>query len=144
MEMYDKFEKGGFDGSVLESYENTLCVIVGLDKFKLLMGNEFTSLFSDLLIKIKAMPKVNFIVLDSVDNIKKSEYDSWYKVVVNSTRGIWIGDGFASQFTLKSTLSSRQLSAKLNNTFGYYVDGSLTVLIKVISDVGEEEDYETL
>ena len=144
MEMYDKFEKGGFDGSVLDSYENTLCVIVGLDKFKLLMGNEFTSLFSDLLIKIKAMPKVNFIVLDSVDNIKKSEYDSWYKVVVNSTRGIWIGDGFASQFTLKSTLSSRQLSAKLNNTFGYYVDGSLTVLIKVISDVGEEEDYETL
>ena len=98
----------------------------------------------NLLIKIKAMPKVNFVVLDSVDNIKKSEYDSWYKVAVNSTRGIWIGDGCASQCTLKSTLSSRQLSAKINNTFGYYVDGSLTVLIKVISDVGEEENYETL
>jgi hypothetical protein len=90
------------------------------------------------------MPKVHLILIDNVDNIKKMEYDPWYKAIANPSRGIWIGDGFSSQFTLKSTLASRTLSAKLDNSFGYFIDGSLTVLFKAITEVGEEDEFESL
>ena len=49
-----------------------------------------------------------------------------------------------SQFLIKSTLTSRALSVKVDNTFGYFVDGSVTVLMKVITEVGEEDQIETL
>ena len=49
-----------------------------------------------------------------------------------------------TQYTLKSTLSSRILSAKLEKNFGYYIDGNTTVLVKFISELGDEEIYETL
>ena len=144
LQMYDEFEKGSYDASALDKYGEYVCVIVGIDKFKLLLGLQFNSIFGDMFVKIKAMPKVHLILIDNVDNIKKMEYDAWYKAIANPSRGIWIGDGFSSQFTLKSTLASRTLSAKLDNTFGYYIDGSLTVLFKAITEVGEEDDYESL
>ena len=63
--------------------------------------------------KIKAMPKVYFVFIDAVDNLKKQEFESWYKTLFNGTRGTWIGNGLGTQFTLKSTLSTRALSLKL-------------------------------
>ena len=143
LKMYEDFEKAGFDESALNSYGEYVCVIVGIEKFKALLGSDFNSLFSDLINKIKALPKVHFLFVDVVDSIKKQEFDPWYKALFNGTRGIWIGNGMGTQFTLKSTLSTRVLSAKIDDDFGYYVDGSTTVLIKVVTDVGEEE-IETL
>ena len=142
--MYDEFAAGGYDPAAISKYGEYVCVIAGIDKFKMLLGADFNSQFADLLVKIKAMPKMYFIIMDEVDNIKKLEYDTWYKAVVSPTRGIWVGEGMSTQFTLKSTLSARQLSAKIDNTFGYYVDGSVTVLVKLITDVGEEDQYESL
>ena len=142
--MYDEFAAGGYDPAALSKYSDYVCVIAGIDKFKMLLGNDFNAMFGDLLVKIKAMPKMYFVLVDGVDNFKKMEYDPWYKAVVSPTRGIWVGEGMGAQYTLKSTLSARQLSAKLDNTFGYYIDGSVTVLVKLITDVGEESDYEAL
>ncbi len=141
--MYDEFEGSGFDENSLSKYSDYVCVIIGIDKFKTLLGADFNPLFGDLISRIKTMPKVHFVIIDVVDNIKKQEFDSWYKALFNGTRGTWIGNGMGTQFTLKSTLSTRVLSAKIPEDFGYYVDGSTTVLIKTITEVGEEE-YETL
>ena len=140
--MYDAFAAGGYDPAAIKDYPDMVCVIGGIDKFKMLTAIDFNPLFADLLVKIKAMPKFNLIMIDAVDNIKKLEYDPWYKAVVSPSRGIWVGDGMSTQFTLKSTLSARQLSAKLDNTFGYYIDGSVTVLVKLMTDVGEESEID--
>ena len=138
-EMYKVFTDGGFDSAALDSYSEIVVVIVGIDKFKMLLGDDFNSLFGDVVNKVKAMPKFHFIMVDSADNLKKCEFDAWYKAVVSPTRGIWVGDGIANQYSLKSTLSSRQLSATLDNTFGYYVDGSVTVLVKMITEPSDDE-----
>ena len=143
-DMYDKYKNAGFDPESISEYGEYVCVIVGLDKFKNVLGDEFNGAFGGLLSMVKAMPKVHFIFIDSVDNFKKNEFDGWYKDSLSSTRGIWIGNGIANQYTLKSTLPTRILSAKVEKNFGYFVDGNTTVLIKVPSEVGEEEDYETL
>lgn len=143
LEMNKKYEESGFDVSVMEGYPENVCVIVGIDKFKILFGNDYLPVFNELLLKIKTMPKIHIIFIDTVDNIKKMEFDGWYKTTISPTRGVWVGDGFANQFVLKSTLSPRVLSAKVDNNFAYYIDGSVTVLFKVITEIGEDE-YEAL
>lgn len=143
-DLFNKYKEAGFDTNSISEYGEYVCVIVGVDKFKNMLGSEFDGAYSGLLSMIKGMPKIHFVLIDSADNFKKREFDTWYKDTITGTRGIWIGNGMGSQFTLKSTLTSRVLSVKLEKNFGYYVDGSTTVLVKFISEIGEEEIYETL
>ena len=143
-DVYNKYKEAGFDTSVLSEYGEYVCVIVGIDKFKNMLGSEFDGAYSGLLSMIKGMPKIHFVIIDSADNFKKREFDSWYKDTISGTKGIWLGNGMGSQYTLKSTLTSRVLSTKLEKNFGYYVDGNTTVLVKFISEQGEEDTYETL
>lgn len=145
-DIFNKYKAAGFDTSAINEYGEYVCVIVGIDKFKNILGSEFDGAYSGLISMIKGMPKVHFVIIDTSDNLKKREFDSWYKDTVSGTKGIWIGNGMGSQYTLKSTLTSRALSVKLEKNFGYYVDGNTTVLVKFISEAGEEENetYETL
>ncbi len=143
-DMYSKYKDSGFDVNSLKDDASYVCVIVGIDKFKTLLGGDFDGAFSGLLTMVKGMPKVSFVIIDTADNIKKREFEAWYKDTLPGTRGVWVGNGIANQYTLKSTLPSRVLSVKVEKDFGYYVDGNTTVLVKLVSEVGEEEVYETL
>ena len=143
-DMYTKYKDSGFDVESLKEYGEYICFIVGIDKFKNMLATEFDGAYSGLVSMIKGMPKVRFVIIDSSDNIKKREFEPWYKDTVSGTRGVWVGNGMGTQYTIKSTLSSRVLSAKLEKNFGYYVDGNTTVLVKLISEMGDEEVYETL
>ncbi len=141
---FTKFKEAGFDASALKDQGEYVCFIVGIEKFKNILGSEFEGAYGGLLTMIKSMPKFHFILIDTCDNFKKREFDSWYKDTISGTKGLWIGNGMGTQYTLKSTLSTRVLGAKVDKNFGYYVDGNTTVLVKYISEVGEEEVYETL
>jgi S-DNA-T family DNA segregation ATPase FtsK/SpoIIIE len=141
---FNKFKEAGFDSNALKDQGEYVCFIIGLEKFKNVLGTEFDGAYSGLISMIKSMPKFYFVLLDTCDNFKKREFDSWYKDTISGTKGIWIGNGMSTQYTLKSTLTSRILGAKLDKNFGYYVDGNTTVLVKYISELGEEEVYETL
>jgi S-DNA-T family DNA segregation ATPase FtsK/SpoIIIE len=143
-DMYNKYKESGFDVNTLNDDPSYVCIILGIDKFKTLLGGDFDGAFSGLLTMVKGMPKVSFVIVDTADNIKKREFEPWYKDTLPGTRGIWVGNGIANQYTLKSTLPSRVLSAKIDKDFGYFIDGNTTVLVKLISEVGEEEVYETL
>ncbi len=141
---FNKFKEAGFDAGALKDQGEYVCFIVGLEKFKNVLGTEFDGAYSGLVSMIKSMPKFYFVLIDTCDNFKKREFDGWYKDTISGTKGLWIGNGMGTQYTLKSTLTSRVLGAKLDKNFGYYVDGNTTVLIKYISELGEEEVYETL
>ena len=141
---FNKFKESGFDAGALKDQGEYVCFIVGLEKFKNVLGAEFDGAYSGLISMIKSMPKFYFVLIDTCDNFKKREFDGWYKDTISGTKGLWLGNGMSTQYTLKSTLTSRVLGAKLDKNFGYYVDGNTTVLVKYISELGEEEVYETL
>ena len=46
---------------------------------------------------IKDLRKIAIVIMDTIDNIKQFEYENWYKTVVPSNHGVWIGDGIADQ-----------------------------------------------
>ena len=141
---FNKYKESGFDVNSLKEQGEYVCFIIGFEKFKNILGSEFDGAYSGLVSMIKSMPKIHFVLIDTCDNFKKREFDSWYKDTISGTKGIWIGNGIATQYTLKSTLSTRILGVKLDKNFGYYVDGNTTVLVKYISELGDEEVYETL
>ena len=71
--------------------------------------------------------------MDSLDGLKKQEYENWYKAIVTTNRGIWLGNGIADQFTLKLAKTPRVLRELIPEDFGYSVKNGIATLIKLIS-----------
>ena len=83
---------------------------------------------------------MSYIIVDTFDNLKKLEYDLWYKDIVNSTRGIWIGNGLAEQSVLRLTVSSRAISNELPNNFGYNIVSGIPTLFKYIESYDTDDE----
>ena len=82
---------------------------------------------------------IKFIFIDTIDIFKKMEYDNWYKAIVKSNQGIWIGNGISEQYTLKITKITRELQQDVGEGFGYIVKRGVPVLTKFLTT--EEEGY---
>ncbi len=80
------------------------------------------------------------MIVDTFDNLKKLEYDGWYKDIVNSTRGIWIGNGLAEQSIFKLFASTRSLPNNIPNNFGYNIVSGIPTLFKYVESYDSEEE----
>ena len=112
--------------------QNKLYIIIGFDKFKSKLSSENANKLGTLLEKGKDLGIINYIIIDTVDKIRKYEYDSWYKTVVNNTRGIFLGNGITEQMTLKLTKNDHNLRTDIADNFCYVVNHGRPVLVKYV------------
>jgi S-DNA-T family DNA segregation ATPase FtsK/SpoIIIE len=84
--------------------------------------------------------KQTYIFIDNVDKIKKLEYDNWYRSIVNTSQGIWLGNGIADQFSLKLVKIGKELYYEIGKNFGYVVKRGLPILVKFIEDEDSEDE----
>lgn len=131
------YVKSGYDSDSLKGYGNMVFVIVGINKIKTILGKDFDTLVGNTFIASKKLSKISYVFVDAFDNIKKLEYDLWYKDIVNSTRGIWIGNGLAEQSVFKLFANSKSISGNIPNNFGYNIVSGIPTLFKYI------ESYES-
>ncbi len=135
----EEYVNNGYDTSALDKYGDMVFVIVGINKIKTMLASNFDSLVTTPMIESKKLGKISYVIADSVDNLKKTEYDSWYKDIINSSKGVWIGDGLADQ-TLFRVFSTRSIEPNLPYNFAYYVVSNKLVLFKYIEKYGEPEE----
>ena len=88
----------------------------------------------------KDIRKLSCVIVDTIDNIKQFEYESWYKTVVPSNHAIWIGDGISDQYTIKLSKNPKYIKEEIGNRFGYSIKKGNPVLIKVLSNSEAEEE----
>ena len=129
---FEKYKAAGFDAGALNDQAESVCFIIGFDKFKNVMGTDFDSAFAGLVSMIKTMPKFNFVLLDTCDNFKKREFETWYKDTISGTKGIWLGNGMGTQYTIKSSTYTRETRTQIESDFGYNVDKGAATLVKLL------------
>ena len=81
-----------------------------------------------------------YSLVDSIDKFKKYEYEDWYRASINNTRGIWVGDGIANQFSIKLAKTTKDLYDEIGNKFGYLVERGTPALIKLLEEVEKGEE----
>ena len=133
----EAYQNSNFDKNSIASVPSTVIFVSGLDKFMAKLSLENKKLFGKMLETGKELEKYSFVLIDSVDKFKKVEYDDWYRNTVNNTRGIWIGDGIANQFSIKLTKTTKDLYDEIGNKFGYVVERGTPVLVKLL-EKGED------
>lgn len=99
------------DYKKISSVPNNLIVILGFEKFYTKLDDDHKKAFQKILSDNKEEPKISFIFLDLPGELKKHEYEEWYKNNIDNANGIWIGPGLGQQFVIKVTSSSSALSA---------------------------------
>ena len=133
-----------YNVQAISGCQDLLIIIVGLNQFKNKLSMELQDKLDKFMCMTKDIRKVSIVICDVIDNIKEFEYENWYKTVVASNHGIWIGDGIADQYTMKLSKNPKQIKEEIGNKFGYSVKKGNPIFIKVLSDSinDEEEDDE--
>lgn len=119
----------------IKEIEECLCVIVGFDKFVSGLAKEDKDVFINILNKAKETLKIHFVFIDIPGGFKPYEYETWYKSSVDSSTGLWVGDGFAEQFLIKPTKVIQDYYAVIGNNYGYLVYKGQVKFIKVIEKI---------
>ncbi len=137
-QQYEEYKTNNFSKKVLEKYKTKLTVVIGLEKFKTRLEEAKQKELDAFFSKTQEMQKHVYIFVDNVDKLKKLEYDNWYRSMIVSNQGIWLGNGIADQFALKLVKVGKELYQEIGNDFGYLVIRGVPTLVKLIDD---EEGY---
>ena len=85
-------------------------------------------------IKYSVIGIINFIIVDTIDIIKKYEYESWYKTTVNNANGIWFGNGINDQFSLKLSSKLEEMKKEIPTNFCFVVNRGIPKYVKFIEN----------
>lgn len=82
--------------------------------------------------------RVRFLILDEIQAAASYTASPWYRKHVNSSNGIWLGNGFSSQYLLKVNQSSNELYQEIGEGFGYSIVKGKYTLLKTLTLKSEE------
>ena len=139
---YNVYKENNYSKEALRNTNYTTIIINGFTKILARINVEIKKRFLDALSKARDTGNFSFIFVDRVDNLKKLEYDEWYKKVVQNNYGIWIGNGVADQTVIKTNIGFKKVNNEIPNGFGIVIKNTKTSLVKLVSDgiVSEVDD----
>lgn len=137
------YEENDFDASIFSNENKFLVVILGVNDLFERIALEVKNNLIDNINKAKQLEIINFIIADTDDNLKKYQYEEWYKNNVKGNSGIWVGNGFSEQNSIRVSRMPRGLNDNITNDFGYVVNDNNLDLVKLVKP-NKDADVEVL
>lgn len=136
LERYNKFEESLLSKNVKGE---TLCIIIGLDKFWDIIGKREVD-FYNLLKNANETKLFNFIIVENLKKMKSHEYEQWYKNYISGDTGIFVGNGIDDQYTINISTPRRELKGNCGTSYGYVITSGNAVQIKLLEMTEEVHD----
>lgn len=133
--VYEVFKNNNYRKQTIKDVSYSSIIIIGVDKFLKSLSSEDKTKYEELIKIGKETNKVHFIFIDILNEIKKCEYDAIYKNMVDSSNGLWIGDGFGNQSIIKASKFNSAHSNPIENNFAYLVINGQETLVKLIDNI---------
>lgn len=137
VERNNTYKDADMDSLVLEKYQRRVIVVCGLERLFSVLSDDGKDKLRVFWEKGQSEYKIHFVIAEEVKQLGTYTAEAWYRQSVNNGNGIWIGDGFADQYTLKVSKHSNSLYQEIGDRFGYVVNRGKPVLSKLITT--EEE-----
>ena len=130
---YKKYVEDGYSNKNLKNTKHITVVMVGFTKIISRLNDDIKKEFFALIQNVKDIEKFTYIIVDRVDNLKKLEYDEWYKRVIQNNYGIWIGNGVADQTLIKTNIGFKKINNEIPFGYGIVIKNTKTSLVKLVS-----------
>lgn len=137
-DQYQYYTKNNYDRSSLQDKIHSTIIIVGLTELLSRISAEKKSEFTKALSMVKDLGTYHIVIVDNSDKIKQQAYETWYKTAIDSANGVWLGSGILDQYSLKLSVSPRELREELKHNFGVLVEKGKPYIIKLLE--GEMND----
>ena len=119
---------------------NVILIILGSDK--LVEQLDEVNKLEEFLTNIKKKDNVNVILGETINVLKRINFDAWFSDNFTTNDGIYIGSGVGDQNVLKISNYSNELNRTYKNNVGFHiVEGSYTK-IKLIEFVKDGDNNE--
>ncbi len=129
----NRYKDADLDSSVLDQFDERCYVIFGVKRLFEQLSDDAKDKLATLLVKADPLYKIHFVLCDSASQIKKHEYDQWYKQHVLGADGVWIGEGIADQFAFKINKITSEMYEDVGKHFGYCIYRNRPILAKLLS-----------
>ncbi len=127
-----KYEANNYEKGELEKRKKTTCIIIGINTFRNKLSEENKQKFGEIFTISKELDIIHYIIVDSIDQYKKIELESWYKTSISSDCGIWIGNGINDQFTLKVNQKIDEMKEDIPDGFCFVVNRGRASYVKYV------------
>ncbi len=118
----------------------TYLLFVGIyeiyNTFSILEKKEFNNILSEL----NKKDNFSIIIADNYYELKKIEFEEFFKECVNVNGGIWIGNGVSDQMLFRINKIPREYRENIENDYGFIIESGNINKIKTIKYYGEQND----
>lgn len=130
---------GALENDVLnrnDSQDYAVNIIIGAGQYKKKLSKGGVEIANNMFSKIIDSKKCIFILIDDYEKIRTFKLESWFSNV-NTSDGIWLGTGFASQSIFSCNTVSQDDKKYTYEGLAYCINDSNYTVIKTMLD-GEE------
>lgn len=131
-DLNEKYISNKYNKAIFNNLNKNTIIILGTGELINKLNIETKKKIGTMFEKAKDLGIINFIFIDSVDKIKKIEFETWYKSCVNNDNGIWIGQGINEQFSIKVSTRTPELKEQIKDDFCFVVKNGKPILVKYI------------
>lgn len=121
--------------NIFDGKNKVNCVIIGISSFINKISpdrkNEMNTLFTNL----ADLGVINFVIIDTIDKIKKFTYDSWFKDNYNSSNGIYLGNGLGEQILINTNKRIPEMKEDVPYNFGFVIKRGIPNYVKFIEQM---------
>lgn len=134
-QQYNKYIAENYNKDIFKDKSPIYCIIIGIENLKNRLNLDNKNKLSEMFNNAKELEIVNYIIVDSIDKIKKIELDSWYKNCVNNNSGIWIGNGINDQFSIKINQKIEEMKKEVPVGFCFVIYKGKAKYVKYVSSL---------
>ena len=107
-------------------------MIIGIDNLMSKISSENKQKLIDVFNKTKDLDIFNFIIVDSIDKIRRIENESWYRNSVNKSFGIWLGNGVNDQYSINISQKVPNMRDDVPSNFCFVIKRGKAEYVKFI------------
>jgi len=132
-----KFTASNNDRTIFNKVPKINCIIVGMTSFINKLSPDNQSKIADLFKNISGISLINFIAIDTVDKLKKLNFENWFKDNINNGDAIYLGNGLADQMLVNVTKRIPEMKEEVPYNFGFVVKKGIPSYIKFVEKYKE-------
>ena len=131
-DLYNMYKDNNYNRDFLSNIKPIYCMIIGIDDLMSKLSIDNKRIFEDMFTKCKDLDIINFIIVDSVDKIRKVESESWYRNNINKSFGIWLGNGINEQYSINISQKVANMRDDVPNNFCFVINRGKAEYVKYV------------
>ena len=130
----EKYKNENMNKDIFKNVSKINCIIIGLNSFKSRLNQDNQTKFDKMFNDEYDLDIINYIFIDTVDKLKKFSYDNWFKEGINSSNGIYIGNGIQDQMLLNISKKIPEMKEDIASNFGFVISRGIPKCVKFVEE----------